>query len=109
MKLIRQFDDVFDAQDFSDKLRKRGVFTHVSSSKSSQFSRHLTGALKVGVWVVLPEQYDTLNPKVILTQEQIKELEKNGRNSAYQMLNKFIIYAGLICFGFLFYVFFITQ
>lgn len=104
MKLVRKFRDLQDAVTFSDELKAKGILTHISSSKSHQMSV-FTGATEVGVWVVLPEQYDTLNPKVVLTKEQMKELESQGNKAAFNIWNKVLIIGGLICLMFFIYVF----
>ncbi len=58
MKLLREFQNIYDAEHLSKRLRNKGVMTFISSKRSHNLHRHRTGATKVGVWAVLPHQYE---------------------------------------------------
>ena len=58
MKLLKEFTSISDAEVLVEKLRKKGVLTHISSTNSNQLGGHATGAIKVGVWVVVSEQFN---------------------------------------------------
>lgn len=104
MKLIRNFRDLPDAVAYSDELRAQGILTHISSEKSQQMSA-FTGVSEVGVWVVLPEQYDIENPKVKLSPDEIEALESQGSHAAFDVWNKVLVVGGLFCTIFILYVF----
>jgi len=84
MKLLKEFHSEVDADNLSERLRGRGILTHVSSKRSHRLSTAKTGALKLGVWGVLPQQYDDAyillsnkkhKPTYMLSPEEILELE----------------------------------
>ena len=90
MKLITQFSDIEKANQYQLILRKAGVLAHVSSSNSYMLSQVRTGALKVGVWVVLDEQFADAksllsNPnhkvKLALSEEHLVALEREAKKS----------------------------
>ena len=56
MKLIDEFESAHDADFASLNYREKGILTHVSSRHSNSL-RIITGAMKVGLWVVLEDQY----------------------------------------------------
>ena len=58
MKLLKEFTSISNAEALAEKLRHKGVLTHISSTNSNQLGGHATGAIKVAVWVVIPEQFD---------------------------------------------------
>lgn len=58
MQLISEYLSKLDAEDARQKLRKRGIFTFVSSARSYSLSSYFTGALKVGLWAVFDNQYN---------------------------------------------------
>lgn len=84
MKLLVQYSNILDAEYLSERLRNKGVMTYISSSKSHSMGRIQSGALRVGVWVVLESQYEdafTLlrnkrhKANAPLTKEEMVELE----------------------------------
>jgi len=56
LKLISRFDIAEEAEDASQFLESRGVATFVSSKRSHRLGRLFTGALHVGLWVLLDDQ-----------------------------------------------------
>ncbi|MCW8886527.1 MAG: hypothetical protein OQK12_14965 [Motiliproteus sp.] len=89
MKLIEEFYSEIDAEEASQKLRKRGVLTHITSRRSYRLSRRFTGAVKVGLWAVLDNQFEDackiLTNKQCkvrhpLTEEQMKEMEAASKD-----------------------------
>lgn len=108
MKLIKKFAEITDAEQFSESLRQRGILTHISSTESKRMSA-FTGATEVGVWAVLPEQYDIENPAIVLSEDKMREIEDLGKNSAVKFWNKFLLISGLICLAFILYVFIGNQ
>ena len=104
MKLLQEYTDVSDAEHLSQRLRQKGVLTYISSKQSKQFGAHQTGAVKVGVWVVLTEQENDAisllsNKKhqveYVLSEEQMEKLElqaKDKMESATKViLNKLLV------------------
>ncbi|GAA3916748.1 hypothetical protein [Litoribacillus peritrichatus] len=55
MKLLKEFTSISDAEALAEKLRQKGVLTHISNTNSNQLGGHATGAIKVEVWVVISE------------------------------------------------------
>ena len=107
MKLLRNFEDLSDAEHLSERLRNKGVMTFISSKQSHGLHRYRTGALKVGVWAVLPHQFqdaaELLNNnkhKVSspLSLQEILELESQAANSFTNSFNKLIVntFAGML-------------
>ncbi len=100
MKLIQEYSSEFDAESASEKLRKRGILTHISSVQSHRLSSIKTGTLKVGLWVVLNNQYrdgckilakkqcKVRNP---LSEEQMREIERENANNAPGLLLSFLL------------------
>ncbi len=85
MKLLEQFNDINQAQGLLTRLRNKGIVAYLSSANSYMLSRVRTGALKVGLWVVLDKQYHDAkalirNPQHIpshsLTEEEMQHIEK---------------------------------
>ncbi len=118
MNLLAQYNDVSQAESLQYELRKRGVLTHVSSSNSFRLSSAQTGAVKVGLWAVIDEQYsDSMsylrdsNHKIttVLTEEQMRQLEtefaeaqsKAGKKTLEKAL---AIIVGAFLLGFIGYV-----
>ncbi|WP_062270781.1 putative signal transducing protein [Endozoicomonas arenosclerae] len=105
MKLLRQFQSEVDAEELSERLRKKGILTHVSSQQSRSVSSLYTGAFKTGVWVVLQAQYQDAfallqsNQHKVehpLSEEEIAGLELSAKDafssSIGSMLNKGLAY-----------------
>ncbi|WP_281213753.1 hypothetical protein [Shewanella insulae] len=84
MILLKEYESEIDAKSLAERLRAKGIFTHVSSRQSKRIGAFATGALKVGVWSVLDHQatdaiallsnnrHQVENP---LTEEEMVELE----------------------------------
>ena len=120
MKLLRSYEDLPDAEHLSERLRNRGVMTFISSRRSHNLHRYRTGAFKVGVWAVLPYQFDDAiellknkkhkvnNP---LSLQEIIELEAEAKYSYANRFNKmavgfvtwFLILALIVLVGFVAY------
>ena len=107
MKLIREYTSLTDAEAFAKRLRKKGVLTQISSVNSKQLGAMVTGAVKVGVWVVLDEQADDaaslLNNKRhavqhLLTEEEMKLLESGAKEQMDNSINTALKILG-IAFG----------
>jgi len=90
MKLLEQFYDENTASELAWKFREKGILTHISSQRSHQLGSIKTGALKVGLWVVLKKQYNDAemlhkneNHKVMfpLREEEMLTLEKEAKES----------------------------
>lgn len=97
MKLLKQFSDEIEAESFSEKLRNKGLMTYISSKRSMSFGRHQTGALTVGVWVVLENQYEDAfelmknknhKPSNSLSVEEIEKLESKLKISLSGSIKK---------------------
>lgn len=104
MKLLRTYQDISDAERLAKKLEANGILTFVSSKKSHSLSSALTGAIRVGVWVVLDSQYrdaisflDNKNHQIqsALSPEEIKRLKEQTQESTFHSLNTFMIYASV--------------
>jgi len=84
MILLKQYESEGDAARLAERLRARGVLTHISSIRSKRKGAFTTGAFRVGVWLVLDHQakdaiallsnkrHKVENP---LTEEEMVELE----------------------------------
>jgi len=96
MKLLKEFTSLSDAEALSERLRKKGVITHVSSTHSKQLGALATGAVKVGVWVVVNEQTHDATALLknnrhtvatALTEEEMKLLENEGAKQVTRTVN----------------------
>ena len=58
VKLLSTYSSVSDAEDRSRFLESKGIAAFVSSKHSMRLGRYFTGAFRVGLWVILDEQYD---------------------------------------------------
>ena len=91
MKLLKQFESEIDAKHLSDRLKGKGVFTFISSSRSHSSGRFATGALKVGFWAVLEDQHEDAvslltNKKHIVKQPlKIDEMVQLEKEAAHRM------------------------
>ena len=118
MKLLNQYYDKWEAEKTAEKLRKRGILTFISSRHANSFSGVSTGAVKVGLWVVLDKQYSDAE-KIItgkqckvkspLTESQMQSLEKNGKVVFDRLLIKvfektMLIFMIFLAVSFLFYI-----
>ena len=102
MKLLNQYQDINEAERVANKLETKGILSFVSSKRSYNLSSYKTGALKVGVWIVLNNQYSDAvsflknkNHKIqsAISPEEIKTLKEQAQKSTFHSLNKFIAYA----------------
>lgn len=56
MILLKEYVSETDADNLAERLRRKGVLTHVSGKQSKQLGTFVTGAVKVGVWAVMDHQ-----------------------------------------------------
>ena len=57
MKLLNKYLTLTDAEDMAERLENQGIVTHISSKRSHSLASHRTGAINVGLWVILENQY----------------------------------------------------
>ncbi|MGH1472584.1 MAG: hypothetical protein ACRBCS_15490 [Cellvibrionaceae bacterium] len=97
MKLLKEYTDLSDAENLSERLRRKGILTHVSSKNSKQLGSFQTGAVKVGVWAVLNEQENDAislltnkNHKVEcqLSEKEMDSIEVKAKNNITGSTNK---------------------
>ena len=88
MRLIDEFESAHEADIASLNYREKGILTHVSSRHSNSL-RMITGATKVGLWVVLDDQYQDAielrknqshRPSTTLSEDEMTELEALGKS-----------------------------
>jgi len=105
MKLLNEYYDIIDAEILAEELEYLGIVTHISSKKSHSISSHITGAIKVGLWAVLEEQYEDAasylkNPEHQITTgisaKKISKMKTKAKVSANEALNKFIAYTFIV-------------
>lgn len=87
MKLLTQFYELQQATELNTALRDAGIMTFMSSVNSHMLSSTRTGAMRVGIWVVLDEQFnDAITllsnpehiPKKRLSFEEMEALEEEA-------------------------------
>lgn len=89
MKLIAQYQDTVDAERVSARLRRKGILTFVSGRRLqiAGLARY-TGAFKIGLWAVLPDQYEDARillknrrhePTVVLSADEMERLERESK------------------------------
>ncbi|BFM13516.1 hypothetical protein R50072_36690 [Simiduia litorea] len=100
MILLREYENEVDAKNLAERLRAKGIFTHVSSRQSKRIGAFATGALKVGVWSVLDHQakdaiallsnsrHQVENP---LTEGEMVEIEAKINSSGGALFNAAIL------------------
>lgn len=117
MILLREYFSSSDASDDAKKLEWQGIPTHVSSQKSHSLLSIHTGAIKVGLWILLNHQHDDAvaylnnNNHLVttgLTEKQLKRLKKQASVSAYHYINKILIYTGTIAIVCVIIIFYLT-
>ncbi len=90
MKHLREYSELMDAESLSAKLRNKGIMTFVSSPNSIRIPMRHGGASSVGVWAVLPNQYDDAfhylknkNHEIRhpLSEEEMEEFEKQNKEN----------------------------
>lgn len=88
-----------EAESLAERLRNKGVLTHVSSKGSQQLGSPVTGAVKVGVWVVLNEQVKDAtalltnkkhNVEHQLSEEEMRNLESKATEQMTGSINKIL-------------------
>ncbi|MFG6179322.1 putative signal transducing protein [Halomonas sp. THAF12] len=103
MRLIRQYEDVMQAQDAASRLRREGIPTHISSRHSHVASGVVTGALKVGLWILLDSQYhdacaflEDADHRVTtgLPEEELVRLESAASETSFVSFNRLLWYGG---------------
>lgn len=57
MKLVSKFISVVEAESASELLEANGIATFISSKRSNRLGGVFTGAMYVGLWVLLDNQY----------------------------------------------------
>lgn len=99
MKLLKEFTSLSDAESLAERLRNKGVLAHVSSKGSKQLGSPVTGAVKVGVWVVLNEQFKDATGLLTnkkhhvehqLSEEEMKNLESMATEQMKGSINKIL-------------------
>ena len=94
MKLLGQYQSVYEAETLAEKLEERGIAAFVSSRNSANHS-YATGAYKVGLWILSPEQYKEAksvlsDPNYVvrnpLAAEDIARLKSQLKSSAFKKL-----------------------
>ncbi|MBE9516436.1 MAG: DUF2007 domain-containing protein [Proteobacteria bacterium] len=110
MKLLEQFSSINDAHELHEHLRSNGILSHLSSKNSYMLSGAKTGALRVGVWVVLDKQWSdakalmgNTNHKVIypLSEEEMSEMETNAAHQQSQIVANYFTRLAAWFFGLL--------
>ena len=103
MKLLAKYSDLNEAKEVSLQLREKGVLTYLSSVNSYRLSRVRTGALKVGLWVVLEKQFQDAKrllsnpnhkPMYRLSESEMAEIETKASN-AYGAMSQNLINTAL--------------
>ena len=102
MKLIAEFERAHDADLASIAYREKGILTHVSSRYSNNL-RIITGAMTVGLWVILDDQYaDAIalknnrahQPVTSLSEDEMIQLEALGQIHYEQTSSKMLSFIG---------------
>lgn len=57
MRLVRRYFDLANAENDAEFLEGRGIPTHLSSKASFSLGGAHTGAIRVGLWVILNSQF----------------------------------------------------
>ena len=105
MKLLKEYYDLSDAEHIARKLESKGILTFISCKNSSRLTTRFKGALKVGLWIVLNNQYldavAYLNDRnhiieTALTPDDISNLKKQSKLTTFNSFNKFIVYSSII-------------
>lgn len=113
MILLKEFDNLIDAESLAERLRSNGVLTHISGKHANHLGPAVTGAIKVGVWVVLDHQAQDAKALLINTQHQVMQplteeemimLEAQGNHA----IGKLGLYAALAVLGIIGFIAFIV-
>jgi hypothetical protein len=98
MNLIQEYNYLSDAEEAAKNLEQEGIIVHISSKHAHSLSSAVTGSLRVGLWVVLPNQYSDAvsllgNKNNIVTSglfaEEIAEFKKRAKNHSFNTLAKY--------------------
>jgi len=105
MKVLERFDDVAEAEVVSEKLRTRGILTHITSNPSAVMGLAPTRSARL--WVVLPEQY--LDAENCLKDEDYQPFKPlTQREANEEMQSSYTNHvAWTVIFAVLFVVFFV--
>ena len=117
MRLIDEFESAHEADIASFNYREKGILTHVSSRHSNSL-RMITGATKVGLWVVLDDQYQDAielrrnqshRPSTTLSENEMTELEALGKSQLTESSAKMLSAIGygvitVVLVGYILYV-----
>lgn len=115
MRLIRQYDDILQAENAAVKLRSLGILTHISAKSSYRISRTISGALRVGLWAVLDFQHEDAHAVLTkpghmvttaLREEELIKIESQANETSVTFFNGilaktgfiFIIFAGILLY-----------
>lgn len=78
MKLLEQYQSTYDAERVALELRRKGILAQVSDKFANPHS-FASGAFKVGLWVIVDEQFDdafsVLNDQDYEVQNPLTEVE----------------------------------
>jgi len=108
MKLLAQYSDSLDAEGVSERMRRAGVMTVVTSKRSHNLSRFKTGAFKVGLWAVFDDQHDDAvqllknkrhKPGRVISLDEMKELENAAKDQFATTSKRFFEKAATLIFG----------
>jgi len=111
MKLLRHYSHTSDAEDAARKLESKGILTHVTAKYSQRLSRHMTGALKAGLWILIDDQYEDAreflnNPRHKITTgiapKEIQRMRELAKPRVFEALNTAIVYGGILAIIMLF-------
>lgn len=108
MKLVAQYSDLLDAEEVSERIRRAGVMTVITSKRSHNLSRFRTGALNVGLWAVFDDQYEDAvqllknrkhKPSRVISLEEMNELDIAAKEQIAFSSKKFFEKAATFVFG----------
>lgn len=121
MKLLSEFESEEFAEKTSEDFRNKGILTYISSADSKRLGSFKTGALKVGLWVVIDEQYEDAllllrdpshQVKVHLSSEEMQLLEDRVNSANKKYLDSFVnkaLFIAVILGSILFIIFVSNQ
>lgn len=113
MILLKEFDNLIDAESLAGRLRSEGVLTHISGKHANHLGPAVTGPIKVGVWIVLDHQAQDAEALLInsehqvaqpLTEEEMVMLEAQGDHA----IRKLGIYAAFVVLSIIGFIAFIV-
>lgn len=117
MKLLDQYFTVANAEEDARKLNDEGVMTFISATNSHSMSP-MSGAAKVGLWIVLNHQYldavellrdPTHQVKNPITRAEMDELresaEKQFSNRLVRYVYPVLVVIGVAVLGLFFYLY----